>query len=312
MRDETRYPHRAREDAATATRQALAAGHDVLLVSADNAASWAAAHQALETSTETGTRAAAPRVLEIGGLLGSDGEPVLATVGLWFAMIEQARGLTHPTQADVDAIDDAMAAHDEGDLGAAHAAGMLRAAGTRTVLWLHGDHITGSPPPPGARELIETITRPLRAAEIQSVICLEGMARNGWGDGRAACSDGAQAVHLPRYAGPLDSHGRERSDQAMAEDLDDVRRLVEAVAKGEGTRVHGTLDEDEAAFLCDGSAGCARELIGWTQRAHRVAEERPLAFADFIRTRPDDERTSALHRCAEGAERTMRELRGNG
>ena len=307
MREETKYRHYAVEEAARATAEALRAGEDVAMVSADNRACWAAAHLALGTGTEIGTDAAAPGLIEIGGPIGEDTEPMLGSIAMWIHMVGLAQHGKRTTVAQIRAIDNEMCANDHGDFGARHAARAMHAAGTRTVLWLHADHFAEAPPPPGAARLIEALTGPLGAEGIRSILCFEGMVTDGWTP-RIECPANARPVHLARYASPLDTSGAIRSEQVQSEDLEHVAGLVHRVAAGEGHDARSTIGIAEADALCRASAGCARMLIEWTFAAARKAGTTTIEFNDFVDTAPDPMRTSALLRCAEGAERTMAEM----
>ena len=203
MRDETRYMHHAVQAAAGLIREALAAGEDAAVVSADNMAMWAAAHLALGTGTEIGTGDAFPQLVELGGPL-AENEPMIGRIETWVHMVAISRNGQHYPEASVRVIDAELCAHDDGDFGARCAARAMRAAGTRTVLWLHADRFARQPPPPGAARLIEGMTAPLAAAGIRSILCFEGIVSEGWIP-QVACPAGARPVHLARYASPLDT-----------------------------------------------------------------------------------------------------------
>lgn len=304
MRDETRYVHHAVQAAAGVIREALAAGEDAAVVSADIGAMWAAAHLALGTGTEIGD--ALPHVIEITGPLGEN-EPMLGSIEMWVHMVAASRNGQHGPGADERAIDAELCANDNGDFGARYAARAMRAAGTRTVLWLHADRFARQPAPPGAARLIESMTAPLAAAGVRSILCFEGAVIEGWMP-QVACPVGARPVHLARYASPLDSTGAERSAGACAEDIAHVKALAMAVAAGNGKDATGVIGEAEVKQLCDASAGCARMLIQWTKAAVRQAGAGTLEWEDFERNAPPAEQQRALLACAESAERTARAM----
>ena len=186
-----------------------------------------------------------------------------------------------------------------------YAASAVRAAGVETVLWLHADRFAEPAPPPGARALVERLTGPLGGEGVRSVLCFEGAPFEGWLGG-PACPSGARVVHLARYGSPLDVAGAERADRAV--DLEHVRALVADVAAGEGADPEGLFGEGEARSLLEGSGGCARVLIAWTQRTVREAGRRALRWADFERRAPPVEQREALVRCAVAAEETVRAM----
>ncbi|MCY4141301.1 MAG: hypothetical protein OXF56_23935 [Rhodobacteraceae bacterium] len=309
MRDETRYVHHAVRAAAGAIREALAAGEDAAVVSADNSAMWAAAHLALGTGSEILAGDALPQLVELGGPL-AENEPMLGSIEMWVHMVAASRSGRHDPRANHTAIDAEMCANDEGDFGARYAARAMRAAGARTVLWLHADRFAEQPAPPGAARLIESMTAPLAAAGIRSILCFEGVVTKGWMP-QITCPAGARLVHLARYASPLDTAGAERPAGACTEDIARVKALAIAVAAGNGKDATGVIGEAEAKQLCDASAGCARMLIGWTKAAVRQASTVKLEWEDFERNAPRAEQQHALLACAESAERTVRAMYEN-
>ncbi len=309
MRDESRYVHHAVQAAAGVIREALAAGEDAAMVSADNSAMWAAAHLALGTGTEIGTGDALPQLVELGGPL-AENEPMLGSIEMWVHMVAVSRNGPHDPGTNYTAIDAELCANDEGDFGAHYAARAMHAAGARTVLWLHADRFAGQPAPPGAARLIESMTAPVAAAGIGSILCFEGVVTDGW-TLQIACPAGARPVHLARYGSPLDTAGAERPARAGAEDIGYVKALAVAVAAGNGKDATGVIGEAEAKQLCDASAGCARMLIGWTKAAVRQASTGKLEWEDFERTAPPAEQRRALLVCAESAERMARAMYEN-
>lgn len=306
MRDETKYAHRAVQASAGAIREALAAGQDAAVVSADDMAMWAASHLALGTGSEIGAGDALPQLVELGGPL-AENEPMLGSIEMWVHMVAAGRNGREYPEANLAAIDAELCANDEGDFGTRYAARAMHAAGTRTVLWLHADRFAREPAPPGAARLIESMTAPLAAAGIRSVLCFEGGVTEGWTP-QIACPAGARLVHLARYGSPLDTAGAERPAGAAAEDIAYVKELAVAVAAGNGKDAADVIGEAEARQLCDASAGCGRMLIGWTKAAARRAGAGNLEWEDFARTAPRAEQQRALLACAEGAERTVRAM----
>lgn len=309
MRDETRYVHHAVQAAAGAIREALAAGDDAAVVSADDSAMWAAAHLALDTGTGIGAGDALPQLIELGGPL-AENEPMLGSVEMWVHMVASSRKRPHAPEPDVRAIDAELCASDEGDFGARYGARAMRAAGTRTVLWLHADRFARQPAPPGAARLVESMTAPLAAAGIRSILCFEGAVTDGWMP-EIACPAGARPMHLARYAGPLDTAGAERPAGAQDADTAHVRALLLAVAAGNGKDATGVIGEAEAKHLCDASAGCARELIQLTKRAVWYAGDEPLAWEHYERSAPGAGQRGTLLVCAESAERMARAMYEN-
>ena len=309
MRDETRYVHHAVQAAAGVIREALAAGEDAAVVSADNMAMWAAAHLALGTGTEIGAGNTLPQLIELAGSR-AENEPMLGSIEMWVEMVAVSRNGRYNSGANYVAIDAELCANDEGDFGARYAARAMYAAGARTVLWLHADRFAWQPAPPGAARLIESMTAPLAAAGIRSILCFEGAVTDGWTP-RIACPAGARLVHLARYGSPLDTAGAARPAGAGTEDIAHVKALAVAVATGNGKDAAGVIGEAEARRLCDESAGCARMLIGWTKAAVRQAGAGKLAWEDFARTAPRAEQQRALLACAESAERTARAMYEN-
>ncbi len=309
MRDETRYVHHAVQAAAGAIREALAAGEDAAVVSADNSAMWASAHLALGTGTGIGAGDALPQLIELGGPL-AENEPMLGSIAMWAHMVARSRKGQHDPGADERAVDAELCANDNGDFGARYAARAMRAAGTRSVLWLHADRFARQPVPPGAARLIESITAPLAAAGIRSILCFEGAVTDGWMP-QVACPAGARPVHLARYASPLDTTGAERPAGACTEDIAQVNALAMAVAASNGKDATGVIGDAEAKQLCDASAGCARMLIQWTKAAVRQAGAGSLEWEDFERNAPPAEQQRALLACAENAERSARAMYEN-
>ena len=309
MRDETRYVHHAMQAAAGVIREALAAGEDAAVVSADNSAMWAAAHLALGTGTEIGSGDALPQLVEINGPL-AENEPMLGNIELWVEMLAASRSGQQDPEANERAIDAELCANDNGDFGARYAARAMRAAGTRTVLWLFADRFARQPAPPGAARLIESMTAPLAAAGIRSILCFEGGVTEGWTP-QVTCPAGARPVHLARYASPLDTAGAERPAGTCTEDIAQVKALAMAVAAGNGKDATGVIGEAQAKQLCDASAGCARMLIQWTKAAVRQAGAGTLEWEDFKRNAPPAEQQQALLACAESAERTARAMYEN-
>ena len=178
MRDETRYVHRAVQVAAGVIREALEAEEDAAVVSADNMAMWGAAHLALGIGSEVGDGRAAPYLIELSGPL-AEREPMLGGVVMWTYMLAVSRSGAQASEADERAIEAELCENDKGDFGAEYAARAMRAGGTRTVLWLHADRFARQPAPPGAARLIESMTGPLAAAGIRSILCFEGAPRVG-------------------------------------------------------------------------------------------------------------------------------------
>ena len=309
MRDETKYVHNAVQAAAGVIREALAVGEDAAVVSADNSAMCAAAHLALGTGTGIGDRNTCPQLIEITGSL-AENEPMIGSIEMWVHMVATSRNGQRYPEASVRVIDAELCAHDDGDFGARYAAHAMRAAGTRTVLWLHADRFARQPAPPGAARLIESMTAPLAAAGIRSILCFEGAVTDGWMP-QVACPAGARPVHLARYASPLDTTGAERAAGACTEDIAQVKALAMAVAAGNGKDATGVIGEAEAKQLCDASAGCARMLIQWTKAAVRQAGARKLEWEDFERNTPPVEQQRALLACAERAERMARAMYEN-
>lgn len=279
------------------------------MVSADNSAMWAAAHLALGTGTEIGTGDALPQLVELGGPL-AENEPMLGSIEMWVHMVATSRNGRHDPGANHTAIDGELCANDQGDFGAHYAARAMRAGGTRTVLWLLADRFAWQAPPPGAARLIESMTAPLAAAGIRSILCFEGAVTEGWTP-QIACPAGAHPVHLARYGSPLDTAGAARPAGAGTEDIAHVKALAVAVAAGNGKDATDVVGEAEARQLCDASAGCAWVLIGWTKAAVRHAGAGKLAWEDFARTAPRVEQQRALLASVESAERTARAMYEN-
>lgn len=306
MRDETVYVHQAVLSAAELIREALAAGEDAAVVSADNCAMWAAAHLALDTSSEVGAGDTLPQLVEVGGPL-AEHEPMLATMEMWMYMLARSRSTDPAAETDQTAIDFELSVNDEGDFGARYAAREMHAAGTRTVLWLDAEKFAEQHPVRGGAMLIKRMTAPLAAAGIRSILCFEG-AVNPALPLEISCPSGARPVHLARYGSPLDSTGGERPEESAVEDIKHVMFLVGLVALANGKDATGIIGGPEAKQLRDASAGCARILMQWTKAAVQQAGAGKLEWQDFERNAPPPEQRRALLACAESAEYTARAM----